>query len=272
MLTAQPVSWRLQPQMTFTATSMHASRLQSLPATAALSADATAAPGSQVLTFMGFLLTPLTLTAFLSAVYSLLWRRASMAVFRLPTKALWEMTLLGNSLSWLTMIAPCTTTKRSTALICTEQLREHCKMMISNWSNAILAMSGRAQQMCGLCWPSTHAAVGSRFHSWAKEPRPKMCGKQVACTKQGLQLQGWHLHPLTFLEMKTGSVLGRTASLLTTSAKDSLEARVCSNKRASLNLRLQSKEQCLCEQVKEHAGCPQDKHLEGLPGAAKAHS
>ncbi len=96
--------------------------------------------GSQALTFMGFLLTPLTLTAFLSAVYSLLWRRASMAVFRLPTKALWEMTLLGNSFSWLTMIAPCTTTKRSTALICREQPHEHCKRRPSNWVNAKLAL------------------------------------------------------------------------------------------------------------------------------------
>lgn len=67
---------------------------------------------------MGLRLAVLSLMAFLVEEYSLECLRASMAVFRLFTKAQLWMALLGKCLNWFRMIWPCTTMKRSTAAIC----------------------------------------------------------------------------------------------------------------------------------------------------------
>ena len=78
-----------------------------------------------------------------------------------------------------------------------------------------------------------HTCCSGQPLSQAGQGKAKGAQPQHVWQASGLHWAG-RLRPLTFLEMKTGSVLGRTASLLTTSAKDSLDARVCSREGAAL--------------------------------------
>ncbi len=70
------------------------------------------------LTFIGLRLTDLDLRLFLVDEYSLECLRASMAVFKLFTKAQLWMALFGKCLNWLRMICPWTTMNLSTLASC----------------------------------------------------------------------------------------------------------------------------------------------------------
>ncbi len=70
------------------------------------------------LTFIGLRLTDLDLRLFLVDEYSLECLRASMAVFKLFTKAQLWMALFGKCLNWFRMICPWTTMNLSTLASC----------------------------------------------------------------------------------------------------------------------------------------------------------
>jgi len=134
------------------------------------------------LTCIGLRLTDLDLRLFLVDEYSLECLRASMAVFKLFTKAQLWMALFGKCLNWFRRICPWTTTNLSTLASCimtvvisTGSRRLSCIIWHRTGAEEMMTQPSCSVNTSQLCYRLSHSQFSQELtvlahahHGWAR--------------------------------------------------------------------------------------------------------